>query len=107
MANLLSDALVALIQRIPQIALWQSRMQMRGENGVKVDFRNGPEGVSAVISLLKTSNSEGRAIKDIRYNTATHYLQAAYCDDPGDNDWVDKIQFTTCTGASPGEFYSF
>ena len=107
MASLLSDALVALIQRIPQIAGWQSKLQMRGENGVKVDFKNGPDGAAAVISLIKSSQSEGRAIKDVRFNNTTHYLQVAYCDDPGEDDWVDKIEFTTCSGLSLSEFYSF
>lgn len=48
---------------------------------------------------VRTVRISGAAIKDIRYNTTTHNLQVTYKTAPAESDWLNRVQFDSCTAA--------
>ncbi len=47
------------------------------------------------------------AITNIRWDATSKQIQATFGTDPAESDWHERVQFTTCTGVTPGEFFSY
>lgn len=47
------------------------------------------------------------AMTDIRWDDTTKQIQATFGTDPSESDWHERVQFTTCTGVTSGEFFSY
>lgn len=106
MAALIPDDLAAAVQKLPALIRWIENLRVTGSG---VTFNNTARGATITINTLQQDNGgrDKRAILDLRYNTTTHWIQAAYITNPADEDWEDKIQFTVCPGISLAEFSAF
>lgn len=106
MGYFIPDNLMPAVKELPKVLAWIKNLRVEG-NGVT--FKNTPGGATISINMPKQgAGVDGkRAILDIRYNTTTHWIQAAYVANPAEEDWEDKIQFTICPGISVAEFGAF
>lgn len=105
MPVLVGDDLVPYLRRLPEICRWIDSFTIQGQ-GVDVK-KNALGGLAISIGTAAAGQGTVKAVKDIRYNGTTHYLQITYADSPAESSWLDRVEFTTCAGATPGEFFSF
>lgn len=109
MAYLIPDNYVVALKELPKIIEWVKNFKMTAGRGIKIEALSVGRGATFAIALDKlAAGVDGkRAILDLRYNTTTHWIQAAYVANPAEEDWEDKIQFTICPGISVAEFGAF
>lgn len=103
MPSVVDDSLVPYLKRIKQVCEWIDSFRIEGDG---VTVTNNGRGISIRINQMRIA-SQGGGIQDIRYNGSTHNLQVTYALAPIEGSWEDRIQFTTCSGATPGEFFSY
>lgn len=48
---------------------------------------------------LRSVRIAGGAIRDIRYNTTSHNLQVTYKASPAEADWLNRVQFESCSAS--------
>lgn len=48
---------------------------------------------------MRSVRIAGGAIRDIRYNTTSHNLQVTYKASPAEADWLNRVQFESCSAS--------